>query len=202
MKKTAPFRAKIESWFDDIMDRASGWFKRYIQLYLIILGFAIAVVFNADVIEIFSQLENDPNSRLEVYEAARNYVGERSQLLLENNSLRVDVNPSLVKSLHELDGLIARDIQTIQSPLGLGWNNVDTSRSDLSFWFMKILGWLVMALAISLGAPFWFDLLRKLVNIRSAGNVPPQTTTVINQVPTSNEPGTERIEVKEVEDEP
>ena len=37
---------------------------------------------------------------------------------------------------------------------------------------MLILGFFVTALAISLGAPFWFDLLRKLVNIRSAGNKP------------------------------
>ena len=36
-------------------------------------------------------------------------------------------------------------------------------------WPMKIVGLLVTALAISLGAPFWFDLLGKLVNMRSTG---------------------------------
>ena len=35
--------------------------------------------------------------------------------------------------------------------------------------FLSILGWLITALAISLGAPFWFDLLTKLVNIRGTG---------------------------------
>ncbi|MBK7407801.1 MAG: hypothetical protein IPJ40_06805 [Saprospirales bacterium] len=36
-------------------------------------------------------------------------------------------------------------------------------------WLHKAFGWLVTAIAISLGAPFWFDMLRKMVNIRSSG---------------------------------
>jgi hypothetical protein len=37
---------------------------------------------------------------------------------------------------------------------------------------VKILGLLVTVLAISLGAPFWFDLLNRLVNLRSTGKPP------------------------------
>lgn len=195
--KTKPFREKLEHWFDDIMDRASGWFKRDIQLYLIIIGFAIAVGFNADVIEIYQKLQDDPSARLEVYQTAQSYVAQRSETLIQDNSLKVDVNPSLLKSLHDLDGLIARDIETVQNPLGLGWNNVQTQNPSLEFWLFKILGWLVTALAISLGAPFWFDLLRKMVNISSSGNVPASnnSTTVINQVPTVTVPDSGRIEI-------
>lgn len=36
-------------------------------------------------------------------------------------------------------------------------------------WFLKFIGWLITALAISLGAPFWFDLLNKLVKLRESG---------------------------------
>ena len=35
---------------------------------------------------------------------------------------------------------------------------------------MSFLGWIITALAISLGAPFWFDLLNKLVKFRGTGN--------------------------------
>src|SRR6266496_267903 len=34
-------------------------------------------------------------------------------------------------------------------------------------WMVRILGWLVTALALSLGAPFWFDLLNKFIVVRS-----------------------------------
>ncbi len=33
----------------------------------------------------------------------------------------------------------------------------------------SILGWLITALAISLGAPFWFDMLNKVIRLRSSG---------------------------------
>jgi hypothetical protein len=39
------------------------------------------------------------------------------------------------------------------------------------FW-AKLLGLLLTGIAISLGAPFWFDLLNKVVSIRSAGRSP------------------------------
>jgi hypothetical protein len=38
-------------------------------------------------------------------------------------------------------------------------------------WF-KLIGLLLTALAISLGAPFWFDLLNKVISIRAAGRSP------------------------------
>ena len=39
-------------------------------------------------------------------------------------------------------------------------------------WFIRFLGWLITALAVSLGAPFWFDLLNKFIVIR--GTVKPK----------------------------
>ena len=35
-----------------------------------------------------------------------------------------------------------------------------------------LLGWLVSGIAISMGAPFWFDLLGKIVNVRNSGGKP------------------------------
>ena len=35
-----------------------------------------------------------------------------------------------------------------------------------------VLGWLLTALEASLGAPFWFDVLKKIITVRSAGRAP------------------------------
>jgi hypothetical protein len=40
-------------------------------------------------------------------------------------------------------------------------------------WVRRIGGWIFTAVAISLGAPFWFDLLNKLINLRAA-SAPPE----------------------------
>jgi hypothetical protein len=52
--------------------------------------------------------------------------------------------------------------------------------------WIKILGLLITALAISLGAPFWFDLLNKVISIRTAGRSPAEK-------PKSPEGGPKRI---------
>jgi hypothetical protein len=36
-------------------------------------------------------------------------------------------------------------------------------------WFKVIFGWLITAIALGMGAPFWFDLLGKVMNVRNAG---------------------------------
>jgi len=38
---------------------------------------------------------------------------------------------------------------------------------DPGNWFLRILGWFITALALSLGAPFWFDLLNKFMVVRA-----------------------------------
>ncbi|MEO8630927.1 MAG: hypothetical protein ABI612_22940 [Betaproteobacteria bacterium] len=40
------------------------------------------------------------------------------------------------------------------------------------WWLIKIIGWLITGLAVTLGALFWFDLLNKLVNLRGSGPKP------------------------------
>ena len=39
-----------------------------------------------------------------------------------------------------------------------------------------LLGWCLTAAAVSLGAPFWFDTLKRFVSIRSAGKPPAEET--------------------------
>jgi hypothetical protein len=44
------------------------------------------------------------------------------------------------------------------------------SLSDYGNWGIAVCGWLITAIGVTLGAPFWFDLLGKLVKVRSSGN--------------------------------
>ncbi len=68
------------------------------------------------------------------------------------------------------------DIKQSNQLLGLGWSG-DTAadQMDCKHWPVNVLGWIVTALAISLGAPFWFDLLGKLVQLRGTGTKPEET---------------------------
>lgn len=56
--------------------------------------------------------------------------------------------------------------------LKLGWAPGEWSHlcdGGFAKWGLKLLGLLLSALAVSLGAPFWFDVLKSLASIRSVG---------------------------------
>jgi len=52
-----------------------------------------------------------------------------------------------------------------------------------------VLGWLITVLAASLGAPFWFDTLNRIMSIRSAGKAPEEMPKPPKEVPLPLEPG-------------
>ncbi|HEY1872124.1 MAG TPA: hypothetical protein VGG71_13775, partial [Chitinophagaceae bacterium] len=55
----------------------------------------------------------------------------------------------------------------------IGWPKPnDNSENFLTMFF----GWIATILAICLGAPFWFDILNKIANLRSSGPKPATTT--------------------------
>ncbi|MCW3104130.1 MAG: hypothetical protein JWO09_2570 [Bacteroidetes bacterium] len=76
------------------------------------------------------------------------------------------------------NAMINSEIKNVNQLLGLGWECHSTQKcscqsstfcvSENVHWW-SLLGWFITALAISLGAPFWFDLLNKLIKMRVAG---------------------------------
>ncbi|AEE52502.1 hypothetical protein [Haliscomenobacter hydrossis] len=158
------FKAKIRGWFDDVMDRAAGWFKRNIQIMVTFVGLIVAVIFNADTISIYQRLESNPEELKEIVTMAEAYA--------QKSDIEVQTGGTVEEQWQQVNRLIDDEISQAKSPLGLGWHPEELQSMEPSDWVIKVLGWIVTALAVSLGAPFWFDLLKKLVNIRSAGNQP------------------------------
>ena len=160
------FKGEVMKWYENIMDRASGWYKRLTQKILVVVGIAIAVAFNADTIAIYQHLSSDPAALASVVNMAEKFVADNE----DNDTLGYQAtDPELQETIDNLKSLMENQINQINP---VGWQNIEVAEMDATSWVMKALGWVVTALAISLGAPFWFDLLRKIVNVRSSGNKP------------------------------
>lgn len=71
----------------------------------------------------------------------------------------------------QYEAMVARLSDT---KLPLGWEG-DSKRYFRDNVIWAVFGWLITALAASLGAPFWFDLLKKAANLRSSGPNPSET---------------------------
>lgn len=145
--------ADIASWYDDTMERVSGWYKRHTQTVTLVLGFLIAVAFNADTIGISSSLARDRAMREAFVAVAQGYA-ER---------------PSTANSAKDF-GTFLDEVQSKSPDIGLpiGWDPRTTpAANDLVGWLSKLIGFVFTAAATSLGASFWFDALKKLINVRS-----------------------------------
>jgi hypothetical protein len=163
-------RAKLENWFNESMDRATGWYKRHVQVCLVVLALLVAVIFNVNTFTIMQALLNDSKLRAALAAAATETV-KQSTINITNGIPQQTVEA------------IQSQIGSLELPLGWAWRTntvqfegkpvqkVNRPGSDQDWW-MWIGGLAITTGALSLGAPFWFDLLNKVVNLRSTGKKP------------------------------
>jgi hypothetical protein len=161
----AAFRAQVATWFDDSMDRLSGAYKRQLKVISLVIGCAVAVIVNADTFTVSYALWSSSVLREQVVEVAGKVV-EKGLGPTPDKPTAKDVSNGFKQATDALSPL-----------LPVGWHyGADGKLAGLpdTFWgwFAKFIGWFVTGLALSLGAPFWFDLLSKFVNIRGAGTKP------------------------------
>ena len=173
------FRKALEEWFDITMERTSGWYKKHTQAVLLILGFTIALVFNVNTIKLTGILSKDPQLRQELIRQADSYMKTHQAQLKEGDE---QVKDSLSGLWTQANNLLKNDIANANKSLGLGWRCTSPKTHQgkcfhgekvcirSHFGFFSVLGWLITAFALSLGAPFWFDLLNKLMKLRAAVN--------------------------------
>jgi hypothetical protein len=147
----AESRKRIETWYDDAMTRLSGHYKRRLQLAALVIGMAVSFALNADSLAIASSLWTQPLVREAV-------VAQAEQFQLPEN--QGDGDP--------LQGALATagEVQALSIPIGWSAENVP---ADANGWFLKIGGIIVSGAAAAQGAPFWFEILRKILNFRSGG---------------------------------
>jgi hypothetical protein len=174
-------KKKVEEWFNEVMDRASGAYKRNSQRWLVGIGLALAVVFNADVITIYHNLS--------INSSLSNLIADQATVFVNNQQAPTAPNlenPDMSEAKAKIGVLVNENIAAIESPLGLGWESVDWQKVDLRWWLVKAVGWLTTALGVSLGATFWFEALKKLVSLRAAG--PPPVTSPTGTPPVQQAP--------------
>ncbi|MBB5057370.1 cell division septation protein DedD [Granulicella aggregans] len=139
-------QTNIEAWYDSTMDRVSGWYKRSTQGILFGIGLAIAIALNVNTITIGNYLYRD--------RTARETLVARAQAATANPNYPGRTYPEIQTELNTLN-------------LPIGGNNRWADLKDNTKRIPTLGGWLLTAIACSFGAPFWFDLLNKIMVIRS-----------------------------------
>ena len=175
----AKVRKAVAQWFDGAMDRASGWYKRRTQALLFMVGLLTAVVLNVDALHILHRLTHDKTFRDVV-------VSRAAAAKAPASASAGDERAAMTLARGELDAVT----------MPIGWESPTTTGEQSQLWptqfcsasaddkgalsesctfgrnpvyavVRMVFGWLVTALAVMLGAPFWFDVLNRIMVIRS-----------------------------------
>jgi hypothetical protein len=146
----------IERWYDSAMDRVSGWYKRATHWVLFWIGLLVAILLNINTITIADYLFRS--------DAARSALVARAETAVRSgNTTGISYNEARAA------------LDSLSLPIGwsAGWGaprrqgENGYTQDPWNIAIAPILGLLITALAATMGAPFWFDLLNKVMVIRS-----------------------------------
>ena len=170
------FRTSVEQWYDDHMDRVSGWYKRRTAWITLVVGAIVVVLLNLNALTIGRTLYTENAVSAAV------------------SSVAAKTTPCTTVSqdcLSKLDGDLSA---AAASGLPVGWGTVRACKEQgvhCGWWeqrgilspsgsagsqaaqiLLVLLGFLIMIVALLPGAQFWFGLLSKLGTLRSSGPKP------------------------------
>lgn len=153
------FLAKINGWFDQTIDRVSDRFTRATRIVTFCGSLLIALVLQLDTAQLVNRLSEDSNLRGELVKQAMKIDGQ----MVAPSPDRSSLVPALSDpDRARLKGLVQDDV--IEFPTSLReW----TGRWTLDNFIMKLLGIVLTATLLSLGAPFWYSALKNLIRLRS-----------------------------------
>lgn len=155
----------IATWFDSSMDRVSGDYVRKMKLISLGLGLVMAAALNVDSFRIAFYVSQNPEVVKTYEELAKNVTeaapgGQAKDCTQEPPA---EKDKCLAGLLNQQRDFLA------QLPIGWTGDTLSEGKDPVGWILMKIFGLLLTGLAVSVGAPFWFDILQNVMNFRGAG---------------------------------
>ncbi|MEO1123617.1 MAG: hypothetical protein AAFX95_06015 [Cyanobacteria bacterium J06639_16] len=159
------FEQEVEQWFDNAMERAGGVYNRNAKIVAILIGIAIAYSVNADTFHIASRLTNDQTLRVSITQVA-------SQI--DTSSISADDPEQLKEAMNAVTSTVSDGLEELPLPIGRKPQNLAQQKAAEENWRFpvprRVFGWLVTGVAISMGANFWYSLLKRVINVRTTGD--------------------------------
>lgn len=156
--------ASVETWFDTVMQGFEERYTRGMKTWGLVISFVIVVLMNANVFDIYAKISHNDATRTKIMAMADD---------IQN---RVKNPPAATGTATMKD--LANSVQDIQANVNtykglefqpLTWAAVKAGVVNNGFLdnFKIVIGWIIMTLLLSVGAPFWEDTLESLFGVKS-----------------------------------
>lgn len=170
-EETAQFEQEISTWFDRSMERAKGVYNRNSKVVALVIGLVVAILANADSFYMIDRFAKEKTLTASVISA----VDQLPPDALGQTDRINELNAQLSLPIGWRTPTVENQVKFRVIPL-----------SVLPFWAERVPGWIVTGIAVSMGASFWYKLLKKLVDVRNAGQTPQPVTTTAGPVATTS----------------
>ena len=176
-EKLKQYQENVETWFDHNMGKLSGWYKENAMTLAFFIGLGLALIFNVDTINITQRLWREPTIRQALVAQADTYELEEGVANITEVRGYFDslAMPLGWTSVPAYDASICKQLISFTAEGSIAYRTGNECRvlanipryNDIWGWIIKVLGFVISAFAARQGAPFWFDLLKRLVSLRS-----------------------------------
>lgn len=185
LSKIEKLQQDVEGWFNAGMDRVSEIYRRRAQMWSTLLALFFVTALNLDAIRITRSLANDPVLRASlIAQATETVKEEHASARLTSPAAQPAAQPAatgdpLQPPAETVPSATAGALRQLQTDIGtinqlgipIGWED-NPPQPSFWWWLNKVLGLVLTGLAASLGAPFWFDVLKKVTSLRTADRAP------------------------------
>ena len=177
---------KVNGWFDQTMDRVSVRFTTSAREVTVICSILVAFALQLDVVTLVNRLSVDPELRASLVTQAQ-AIASRGETATASDAARqattqMDALATMTgQSRQDLQDLVQIGVVTLPgrewlTNWGNGWlcgvsaslfTTTAPTAADPCRPKVNLIGVVLSALMLSLGAPFWYSVLKNLVKLRS-----------------------------------
>ena len=150
------FKNNIAVWFDNSMDRVSGWYKRRTQWVSFVVALVIAAVFNVNIL----------------YESAQ--IWTRPAVITDLATLHLEAQGNATQP-EQAAATASKLFNALEPAFLIGWVKGPEPHDGQSL-YIAIASWVLVAGATLFGASFWFDILQRLTHLKGTGREPARST--------------------------
>jgi hypothetical protein len=164
----ATYQSSVENWVNASMERVSSMYQRRTRMVLFLIALIFAGMMNIDAVTIWQQVRKDKALRDGLLAQAQSFKLPAGQVAADPKMPAVQMNASGKELAAAMTNYQGRLDQFVSVGLPIGWT-AEAAKGYADFWSgnLHVFGILLSAFAASLGAPFWFDLLQRFMNVRS-----------------------------------
>jgi hypothetical protein len=159
---------RFQRWFGSAQDRAEQWFQIHVRLVTIVAAILVSILLQLDTVEIYDKLRHEPKLVEALVKTAPGTVQQGASV---QGQLDTDAQQKAFADL--TTNINSTGFELVPNGWFARWP------AEKRWWYNHLFGLALSAGLLTLGAPFWFNLLKNLMNLR------PAVASLVEKRPTS-----------------